>query len=302
MAREYRLNKFISESGYCSRREADELIRGGQVKVNNAVAEVGMTVTDTDKVFIGKKRIINNTAKVYIALNKPSGITCTTDKKDATNVVDFIGYHERIFPIGRLDKDSEGLILLTNDGDIVNRILRAGNAHEKAYLVTVNKPIDPKFAVKMSSGVKIHNTVTLPCKVKVINPTTFTIVLTQGLNRQIRLMCEALGYEVTGLSRTRIMNINLKGLGKGRYRKLTETEVKALLDATQDSVQTEEASRQNGAIPKKQNKKNPSVRYAKKQKVEKSRGKNGGQGKKTKNDTTHKKRKSPIRNKMKKKK
>jgi len=289
MNREYRLNKFLTEADFCSRREADELISQGKVKVNGQVATIGMSVTELDKIYVGEQQVENNTQKVYLALNKPSGITCTTDKKDPTNIVDFVGYHERIFPIGRLDKDSEGLILLTNDGDIVNRILRAGNAHEKEYTVTVNRPVNQKFQGKMSSGVKIHNTITLPCKVQVLKPTTFSITLVQGLNRQIRLMCEALGYEVLHLKRTRIMNISIKGIGEGDYRKLTEAEVKSLLEATKNSVMTEEGSGRKKNKRQHQSKKNPSVRYAKNPKL------TGGNKK-------IQKKKSPIRNKMKKKK
>jgi len=299
MSKVYRLNKFMSESGYCSRREADRLISQGKVKVNKQVAEIGMSVTEEDQVYVGKKRIRAIQSKVYLAFNKPAGITCTTDKNDPTNIVDYIGYHERIFPIGRLDKDSEGLILMTNDGDIVNRILRAGNAHEKEYLVTVNKSIDPKFAQRMSDGVKIHRTVTLPCEVKVVKPTQFKIVLVQGLNRQIRLMCEALGYEVVGLRRLRVMSIGLKGLQSGHYRVLTAGEVNNLLEATKDSVQTQEASNSEGDLPKKQNKKNPSVRYAKKQKSSDKKGRRDSKGGRFAKAGIKKKKRSPIRSKRK---
>ncbi len=242
MSKSYRLNKYISESGFCSRREADEFIKSGQVKVNGIVETVGVLVSDKDEVFVGNERIKLNESKVYIAFNKPQGVTCTTDKKDPTNIVDYVGYPKRIFPVGRLDKDSEGLILLTNDGEIVNQILRDGNAHDKEYIVTVNKAINEKFIDQMSKGVRIHNTVTLPCVVKKIHQRSFSIILTQGLNRQIRLMCEALGYEVMHLKRVRIMNIQLKGIELGTYRILTKPEIDRLIEATKNSVKTEEAS------------------------------------------------------------
>lgn len=297
MSDSYRLNKYISDSGFCSRREADEYIKNGQVTVNGKVGTIGDMVDDSDIVLVGKNRIQMNSRKVYLAFNKPQGVTCTTDKKDPTNIIDYIGYPERIFPIGRLDKDSEGLILLTNDGDIVNRILRAGNAHDKEYVVTVNRPITETFITKMSQGVRIHNTVTLPCTVKRIHQTSFSIILNQGLNRQIRLMCEALGYEVMVLKRTRIMNLNLKGIEVGTYRELNQHEVEVLLEATRHSSKTEDASRVGRGKKRQQSKSNPSVRYAKNT----NKGKGGKQGQGGKTGQKGKK-KSPIRNKMKKKK
>ncbi|HFF2733093.1 TPA: pseudouridine synthase, partial [Vibrio cholerae] len=193
---EKRLNKFISETGYCSRREADKLIEQGRVTLNGLQPEVGSKVTEQDEVCIDGKPLRSKERPIYIALNKPTGITCTTERDVPGNIVDFIGHHKRIFPIGRLDKPSDGLIFLTNDGDIVNKILRAGNNHEKEYVVRVDKPITPEFIRQMSSGVNILDTVTLPCKVTQETQYSFRIVLTQGLNRQIRRMCEALGYEV----------------------------------------------------------------------------------------------------------
>ena len=213
-----RLNKYIGESGYCSRREADKLIEKGSVKINNKVAIMGDKVSPGDKVYINNKLISSTEDFVYIALNKPVGITCTTEHKVRGNIVDFIGHEKRIFPIGRLDKDSQGLIFLTNDGDIVNKILRAGNNHEKEYIVTVNKPITPEFVQKMSSGVPILDTVTKKCMVKHESKYVFRIILTQGLNRQIRRMCSYLGYEVTKLERIRIMNVSLGNLPIGKWR------------------------------------------------------------------------------------
>lgn len=285
---EERLNKYISESGFCSRREADDYIEQGAVMVNKIKGTVGTIVKSTDKVYVNKQLIDIKIKKVYIAFNKPMGITCTTDRNDPTNMIDYIGYPLRIFPIGRIDKDSEGLILLTNDGDIVNRILRAGNAHEKEYIVQVDHKINEVFIEKMGKGVKIHNTITLPCKVDWINQNSFRIVLTQGLNRQIRLMCETLGYEVVALKRSRIMNIGLKGIEVGTYRELTVKEVEGILKATEHSSKTEEASSLGRSRGKKQNKKNPSVRYANDDKKYASKRKG--------------KKKSPIRNKMPKKK
>lgn len=240
---EKRLNKYISETGFCSRREADKLIEQGRVTINGQLPEMGTKVTDNDEVCIDDKPVRSKEKPVYIALNKPTGITCTTERDIPGNIVDFIGHHKRIFPIGRLDKPSDGLIFLTNDGDIVNKILRAGNNHEKEYVVRVDKPVTPEFIKQMSSGVNILDTVTLPCKVTQETKFSFRIVLTQGLNRQIRRMCEALGYEVFKLRRVRIMNISLDGIPNGKWRYLTDAEVAEILAMCEDSSGTEEASR-----------------------------------------------------------
>lgn len=229
------LNKYISETGLCSRREADKLIEAGRVKINDVVARKGNRATANDKVYIDDVLITKETKPVYIALNKPVGIVCTTDQREPDNIIDYLGFQERIFPIGRLDKMSQGLILLTNDGDIVNKILRAGNYHEKEYIVTVNKPIDSSFIKSMSAGVPILDTVTNPCKVRQIDEFTFKIILTQGLNRQIRRMCEYLDYHVRSLNRVRIMNISLDGIDYDTWRYLTEKEISELMDLVKDS-------------------------------------------------------------------
>ncbi|MBU5486221.1 23S rRNA pseudouridine(2604) synthase RluF [Clostridium sp. MSJ-11] len=237
-----RINKFISEKGICSRREADKLIELGKVTINGKLAITGSKVYAGDDVKLNGKTIGQKPKSVYLALNKPVGIVCTTDKKEKNNIVNFINYPERIFHIGRLDKDSEGLIFLTNDGDIVNKILRAGNNHEKEYIVTVDRPITGDFIKKMSSGVEILNTVTKPCKIYKEGRNVFRIILTQGLNRQIRRMCEALGYNVIKLKRIRIMNVTLSGLPIGKWRYLTENELHTILKLVEDSSKTEEAS------------------------------------------------------------
>lgn len=229
------LNKYISETGLCSRREADKLIEAGRVKINDVVARKGNRATATDKVYIDDVLITKETKPVYVALNKPVGIVCTTDQREPDNIIDYLGFQERIFPIGRLDKMSQGLILLTNDGDIVNKILRAGNYHEKEYIVTVNKPIDSSFIKSMSAGVPILDTVTNPCKVTQIDEFTFKIILTQGLNRQIRRMCEYLDYHVRSLNRVRIMNISLDGIDYDTWRYLTEKEISELMDLVKHS-------------------------------------------------------------------
>lgn len=229
-----RLNNFISSTGLCSRREADELIKQKKVKVNGQIAELGYIVKPEDKVEVNGKLLEEKKEYVYIALNKPIGITCTTERHVKGNIIDFVNYPERIFPIGRLDKDSEGLILLTSDGSVVNEILREENNHEKEYIVTVNKKITSSFMKNMSSGVKIYNpvkneyTITKNCKVFKINDRTFKIILSQGLNRQIRRMCSQLGYKVISLKRIRIMNIRLKDLPVGKWRYLTEEELKSI--------------------------------------------------------------------------
>lgn len=234
--KETRINKFLSEAGYCSRRKADKLIDQGRVTINGKVPEMGTKVQPGDTVEVDGTAVTNeNTEFVYLALNKPVGIVCTTDTTvEKDNIVEFVNYPERIFPIGRLDKPSEGLILMTNDGDIVNKILRARNNHEKEYIVTVDKKITQDFIDKMSNGVPILDTVTRKCRVEQLNKNTFKIVLTQGLNRQIRRMCEFLGYDVVKLKRTRIMNIELDTpLGEWRY--LTEKELSTLKELVQDS-------------------------------------------------------------------
>ncbi|MCR4031014.1 MULTISPECIES: 23S rRNA pseudouridine(2604) synthase RluF [Flavobacterium] len=237
-----RLNKFIGETGYCSRREADKLIEEGRVTINGAVPEMGTKVSPNDEVRIDGKLIVEKNEKlIYLAFNKPVGIECTTNLEVQNNIVDYINYPKRIFPIGRLDKASEGLIFMTNDGDIVNKILRARNNHEKEYTVTVNKPITERFIQRMGNGVPILDTVTKKCKVEQISKYTFKIILTQGLNRQIRRMSEYLGYEVTALKRIRIINISLD-VPVGRYRDLTDAEIKELNQLIEPSSKTEEAS------------------------------------------------------------
>ncbi len=222
-----RLNKYLSEIGYCSRREADKLIGERRIKINGDVAKMGVKISLKDKIYIDGKLIISNykTKKVYLAFNKPAGIVCTTDvKREKNNIIEYINYPTRIFPIGRLDKASEGLIFLTNDGDIVNKILRARNNHEKEYEVIVDRPITQEFISSMSQGVPILNTVTRTCFVKQLHKKKFKIILTQGLNRQIRRMCEYLGYQVKKLKRTRIMNIKLD-MKIGTYREFTNNEL-----------------------------------------------------------------------------
>ncbi len=239
---EVRLNKYISETGFCSRREADKLIEQGRVKIDGAKATTGMKVSKGQSVSIDGKPLKVENELVYIALNKPVGITCTTESKIKGNIVDFINHEKRIFPIGRLDKDSQGLIFMTNDGDIVNKILRAGNNHEKEYIVTVNKPITDEFVKGMSNGVPILGTVTKKCLVKKESKNSFRIILTQGLNRQIRRMCEYFGYEVKKLERIRIMNVSLGNLKMGSWRYLTKKELAEINRLTENSSKTEEAS------------------------------------------------------------
>lgn len=237
-----RLNKFIGETGFCSRREADKYIEEGRVTINGIVPELGTKVSPNDEVRIDGKLIRENNKKpIYLAFNKPVGIECTTNLDVRNNIVDYINYPERIFPIGRLDKASEGLIFMTNDGDIVNKILRARNNHEKEYTVTVNKPITDRFIERMGNGVPILDTVTRKCKVEQISKYIFKITLTQGLNRQIRRMCEYLGSEVTALKRIRIINISLD-IPVGRYRDLTDAEILELNQLIEPSSKTEEAS------------------------------------------------------------
>ena len=241
---EIRLNKAISDSGICSRREADRMIEQGRVVVNGKIADVGTKINQFDQVRVDGHLLKQKIETIYIAFNKPVGITCTTDPSDPDNIVDYVNYPQRIFNIGRLDKPSEGLIFLTNDGNIVNKILRAGNQHEKEYVVTVDKPITPEFEKQMQKGVPILGTVTKPCKLFRETDIRFRIILTQGLNRQIRRMCEALGYEVRRLKRTRIMNVTLDKIPVGEWRFLTEKEMTEINRMVQNSVGTEEASRQ----------------------------------------------------------
>ena len=224
-----RLNKYISETGLCSRREADKWIEAGRVTCNGQVAALGTRVVDGDEICVDGARIGAKKKQIYIALNKPVGVTCTTEAHIEDNIIDLVGYPERIFPIGRLDKDSEGLILLTNDGDIVNEILRSENNHEKEYIVTVDRPITDLSLKMMAGGVKIMGELTKPAQVSRIDRETFRIILTQGLNRQIRRMCSALGYKAQRLRRVRIMNIHLGTLGAGKWRHLTDRELAGLL-------------------------------------------------------------------------
>lgn len=243
------LNKRISSSGYCSRREADKLIEQGRVTVNQNLALPGARVLLTDKIYIDDELLkfssTNKDNTFIIALNKPQQITCTTDENDKTNVIRFLNHPKRIFPIGRLDKDSEGLLFLTNNGDIVNKILRAGNAHEKEYFVTVDQKITPDFVAKMSKGIRILGTTTLPCKVRQTGSRSFQIILKQGLNRQIRRMCEALNYTVVSLKRTRIMHIQLGSLSPGKWRYLSDPEMKEMM------LQIENSSNEAAPSPRR---------------------------------------------------
>ena len=232
---EIRLNKYLSEAGVCSRREADRLIESGRVTVDGKRAETGMKITDSQVVRVGKKEICQKNEMVLLAVNKPVGIVCTEEKKEKNNIINFLKYPTRVTYIGRLDKDSEGLLLMTNNGDIINKMMRSGNQHEKEYKVTVNKPITPEFIERMANGVPILDTVTRKCKVEMIGKYKFRIILTQGLNRQIRRMCEYLGYKVTQLQRVRVMNIELGNLKPGEYRKVTEAEIAELYELIKDS-------------------------------------------------------------------
>jgi 23S rRNA pseudouridine2604 synthase len=234
-----RINKYLSEVGYCSRRAADKLIEEGKVTINGKVPEMGTKIQAGDEVHVEGKLISPPKEEfIYIAFNKPVGIVCTTDDRfEKNNIIDFINHPKRIFPIGRLDKPSEGLIFLTNDGDIVNKILRARNNHEKEYIVTVNKPINETFVRRMSNGIPILDTVTRKCKVRQTGPSSFSIILTQGLNRQIRRMCEYLGYNVVKLKRIRIMNIVLD-VPVGEWRYLSDKELATINDMVADSAKT----------------------------------------------------------------
>lgn len=239
MSEPTRINKYLSEIGYCSRREADKLIERGVITINGKLPELGTKVTSEDEIRVNGELVGGNNDKpVYIAFNKPVGIVCTTDtRREKDNIIDYINYPTRIFPIGRLDKPSEGLIFLTNDGDIVNKILRARNHHEKEYIVDVNKPVTKEFIEQMSNGVPILDTVTRKCEVKQLGKKRFKIVLTQGLNRQIRRMCEHLDYRVVKLKRVRIMNVTLD-VGVGKWRHLTKKELEEIYSLVEKSAKT----------------------------------------------------------------
>lgn len=224
-----RINKYLSETGACSRREADQWIEAGRVTVDGVKAVLGTQVVEGQAVLVDGQPLRARPKRVYLALNKPVGIECTTDREVRDNIVDFVAHRERVFPIGRLDKDSEGLILLTNDGDIVNTVLRAEHRHEKEYVVAVDRPLTAEFLAGMAAGVPILGTVTNPCKVTQVGRNTFRIVLTQGLNRQIRRMCEHFGYTVRSLQRVRIMHIRLGDLPLGKWRNLTPEELRGLV-------------------------------------------------------------------------
>ena len=230
-----RLNKYLSEAGVCSRREADRLIESGKVTIDGKRAQMGMKVTPGQKVRVGKRVVSRQDEMVVLAVNKPVGIVCTEERRERNSIVRFLNYPIRVTYIGRLDKDSRGLLLMTNNGDIINKMMRAGNRHEKEYKVTVDKPVTTDFLRQMAAGVPILDTVTRPCEVRKIGKYTFSIILTQGLNRQIRRMCEALGYEVKDLLRTRIMNIDLGSLKEGEYRRLTDAELNALYEQIRNS-------------------------------------------------------------------
>lgn len=231
-----RINKYLADSGACSRRQADRLISEGRVSVGGRVAELGTRVMPGEQVALDGRVLRASSPKRYIALNKPVGIVCTTDPREPDNIVDFVGGRERLYPIGRLDKDSSGLILMTNDGDIVNKILRAGNNHEKEYRVTLTRRCSDEFLRQMAAGVPILDQMTKPCSVFRESPDTFRIILTQGLNRQIRRMCQQLGHSVQALTRLRIMNIRLGTLPTGQYRDLTPNELSELMSLLRDST------------------------------------------------------------------
>ena len=237
-----RLNKAISDTGYCSRRAADKIIEEGRVLLNGKIGVLGDKASINDEIVIDGKLLVRESKLIYIAFNKPVGITCTTERDIEGNIIDFINHKERIFPIGRLDKPSEGLIFLTNDGDIVNKILRAGNNHEKEYAVMVHKPITQDFIDQMSNGIPILDTVTQKCYVEQESEFVFKIILTQGLNRQIRRMCDYLGYKVYRLKRLRIMNITLDGIAPGKWRDLTSKELSEINNLVSKSIKTEDAS------------------------------------------------------------
>ncbi|RKF03484.1 ribosomal large subunit pseudouridine synthase F [Tenacibaculum lutimaris] len=251
------LNKYISSTGICSRREAERFITEGRVTINGKSTQLGNRVHEGDVVKIDGKPLKTKPKTIYIALNKPVGIVCTTDSKERKNIVKFVGHPQRLFPIGRLDKPSEGLIFLTNDGDIVNKILRAGNNHEKEYIVSVDKTFDERFMKRMSNGIPILGTVTKKCKVERVNDTTFKIILVQGLNRQIRRMCEYLGYNVTKLKRTRIMNVTLGNLKVGEWRELTSKEMDEINKLVAGSSKTYETTEKMSSSTETKNKNSP---------------------------------------------
>ncbi len=229
-----RINRYISDSGCCSRREADRLIAEGRVRINDQVAQLGQRVQPGDRVTLNGKPVTGSGPKKYLALYKPRGIVCTADPREKYNVVDYLGYPERVYPVGRLDKDSEGLLIMTSDGDIVNRLLRAAGGHEKEYQVTVDKPVTAEFVRRMAAGVPVLDRITLPCRVRPTGKFSFDIILVQGLNRQIRRMCEYLGYRVKGLRRVRIMNIELGDMQPGDWRELTKAELDMLMQSLAD--------------------------------------------------------------------
>lgn len=243
---EIRLNKFLSEAGVCSRREADRMIEEGRITVDGRKAETGMRVRPDQEIKVGKKLIsMEREEEMLLAVYKPEGVVCTTDRREKRNIVDFVGYPVRIYPIGRLDKDSEGLILMTNIGSLVNKMMRSVNYHEKEYLVTVHKPVTDAFLERMAKGVRIRkeekgevllDAMTRPCQVEKLGRCSFRIILTQGLNRQIRRMCEALGYQVTHLKRVRVLNIELKGMRPGTWRRVTDKELKELMELLRGSA------------------------------------------------------------------
>ena len=268
-----RLNKYISDSGFCSRREADKLIEQKQITINGKVPELGTRVMPGDEVKVDGRRIkssaVNKSDRIYIAYNKPVGITSTTERHVQGNIIDAIGHKQRIFPIGRLDKPSEGLIFLTSDGDIVNKILRAGNDHEKEYIVTVDKPLTERFVAQMSQGVPILDTITKPCKVTIQSKYVFRIILTQGLNRQIRRMCEYLGFEVTKLKRIRIMNVSLGNLKPGQWRNLTHKEMAEIERSVAGSSKTVEQGSRKKSVKKKTTKKYTGIKQTTKKNTHK---------------------------------
>ncbi len=233
-----RVNKFLSEAGVCSRREADRLISAGKVTIDGRVAGLGDQIQEGQKVCVKGKQVRKQEEEVLLAFHKPRGIVCTAEKREKNNIVDYINYPLRIYPVGRLDKDSEGLILMTNQGEIVNKIMRSGNAHEKEYVVKVNQEITPEFLKRMAAGVPILDTITRPCQIYQTGKKSFRIILTQGLNRQIRRMCEYLGYRVMKLKRIRVMNIELGDLSSGEYREVTDQEKKVLYRMIRNSSNT----------------------------------------------------------------
>ncbi|KAB1440606.1 23S rRNA pseudouridine(2604) synthase RluF [Candidatus Galacturonibacter soehngenii] len=241
-----RINKYLSEAGVCSRREADRLIEAGKITVDGVLAVMGTKVDGTQRICVEGKEVLHNEKMVLLAFNKPIGIVCTTQKKEKNNIVDYIQYPQRIYPVGRLDKDSQGLILMTNNGDIVNKMMRAHNMHEKEYLVWVDKPITEEFLHGMAKGVPILDTVTRECKITKTGTKSFRIIITQGLNRQIRRMCEYFDYKVTKLERIRIMNIKLGKLAQGKYRDITQEELKELEKLIQKSSNITSYGEKNG--------------------------------------------------------